>query len=933
MHCAGAARWTRQQRSQRSGRAVAALTVGRREDDAADTAELRPRAAYGVWSVVFLVVALYIAIGALLNYTRVGGYVSDIAWLLALALTLAAAFGFAAGVSSALWLRWHDPPRWLRVTAIRTRLAANTALDEPGVPGWRLSTAVLVTSVVAAMFALMVGASPHVVDGLDESISNWIRSRDIFDALRFVDPWGSIEVTLALAVVIGLAVLRCRTAALTVAGAIVTGLALHAWLQGVVERPRPDAEDILTHAFPSGHVLLAVALAGLLPLALVAITGRKHLGPPASALFIVIAGAGATHRVYEGTHWPSDVVGAALIGLAIALAAWWVIEHQRWHARCRRCVWAPAGHEPRRRGAVHIAAHRLPTIRRLAHLAGAAAALGLAVLTITVGVPANPEATVFGPAIATPVQLAFAAHCLRRGTPGVEVGRRRRRGDRVRRRGPRDLRGRRVRPDGRDRDDRRTADPGIPALDRVAAPSAPGPRSSGWPRSRPCCSARPRSERSRSTTTSSVRRTPRAPQSIFPSTGSSGRGPAACRAMRSRSWRSSTAAATRRPPRSCSPPTPALIFVSARSARTTTAWSVSMHPTCGRIRTTGSSSWSTASPTRRVGSDRSAPRVSARSPSGSRSRRAPGSAPTAASSTRSPRATRCCTSRWATSTTRTSAATSPDAFRSRVRPLLTEPARRRCTARCPSPTSGTTTTTARTTPTARHRLVRAARQAYREVVPHAGVAPGEAPINQAFTIGRVRFVLTDNRSERTDDSMLGDEQRAWLIDELTASSRTHAARRVGQPRSVDRRGSRGRRQLGRVRATNARSSPTRSRRRGSTTWSWSAATRTWWRIDDGTNSDYSTAGGGGVPRLPRGGARPSRQRQGRPLQRRGIPRSRPVRAARHRRRGRHDLGDDHRRQLGRRRARRAHLHLRRALTTSVRVRRSGTRRGRRRGGR
>ena len=99
-----ALRWrgarARQQRSERNGRAVAELTVGRREEGAADAVGLRPRAAYGVWSVVFLVAALYIAIGAFLNYTRVGGYVSDIAWLLALALTLAAAFGFAAGVRS-----------------------------------------------------------------------------------------------------------------------------------------------------------------------------------------------------------------------------------------------------------------------------------------------------------------------------------------------------------------------------------------------------------------------------------------------------------------------------------------------------------------------------------------------------------------------------------------------------------------------------------------------------------------------------------------------------------------------------------------------------------------------------------------------------------------------------------------------------------------
>jgi phosphohistidine swiveling domain-containing protein len=75
---------------------------------------LRPRAAYAVWAVGFVVVATYIAIGSFLNYTRVGGYVSDIAWLLALALVLAVAFGFAAGISTALWLRWSNLPAWLR---------------------------------------------------------------------------------------------------------------------------------------------------------------------------------------------------------------------------------------------------------------------------------------------------------------------------------------------------------------------------------------------------------------------------------------------------------------------------------------------------------------------------------------------------------------------------------------------------------------------------------------------------------------------------------------------------------------------------------------------------------------------------------------------------------------------------------------------------
>ena len=69
----------------------------------------------------------------------------------------------------------------------------------------------------------------------------------------------------------------------------------------------------------------------------------------------------------------------------------------------------------------------------------------------------------------------------------------------------------------------------------------------------------------------------------------------------------------------------------------------------------------------------------------------------------------------------------------------------------------------------------AARSAYRSAVPHYPVLPGDAPIYQAFTIGRVRVVMTDTRSERTSTAMLGDEQLEWLIDELVTGSRTHAA--------------------------------------------------------------------------------------------------------------------------------------------------------------
>ena len=71
--------------------------------------------------------------------------------------------------------------------------------------------------------------------------------------------------------------------------------------------------------------------------------------------------------------------------------------------------------------------------------------------------------------------------------------------------------------------------------------------------------------------------------------------------------------------------------------------------------------------------------------------------------------------------------------------------------------------------------------AYREYVPHYDLAGPVSAIFQAFTIGTTRVVLTDARSARDPQSdpdtptksMLGDEQRRWLLAELERSARDH----------------------------------------------------------------------------------------------------------------------------------------------------------------
>lgn len=71
----------------------------------------------------------------------------------------------------------------------------------------------------------------------------------------------------------------------------------------------------------------------------------------------------------------------------------------------------------------------------------------------------------------------------------------------------------------------------------------------------------------------------------------------------------------------------------------------------------------------------------------------------------------------------------------------------------------------------------AARAIYRERVPHVRLAAGEGnlPIYHAFTVGRVRFVVSDVRSERNIDpvtgepTMLGPVQLRWLKQEFASA--------------------------------------------------------------------------------------------------------------------------------------------------------------------
>jgi undecaprenyl-diphosphatase len=159
---------------------------------------------------------------------------------------------------------------------------------------------------------------------VEDNRSDWL---DTF--FLTVSRFGSTVVVLALGAALTLLTWRrCRAVAIAIAIATVARPLLEFTVKVLVGRDRPDFERMVAGngpSFPSGHVMAAIALWGLLPLVVGLFTRNRALWWASAGVSGFMIVTIAMSRVYLGVHWPSDIFAGLLLGTFFLLGIEYVV--------------------------------------------------------------------------------------------------------------------------------------------------------------------------------------------------------------------------------------------------------------------------------------------------------------------------------------------------------------------------------------------------------------------------------------------------------------------------------------------------------------------------------------------------------------------------------------------------------------------------------
>ena len=202
---------------------------------------------------------------------------------------------------------------------------------------WAAPTIAL-AALLAAGAAVDDGAALRGVDARVTRALLVLRSGPLDGVVKTISALGGVTVVMAL---LGLLLLlvwhECRSLAYTLLAASAARPVLEWTLKELVDRPRPSIDRLVVGegpSFPSGHVMAAVAIWGLVPPVVALVNGRRTVWWWSVGISTMAIVSVAFSRVYLGVHWLTDVVGGLLLGALYLVGVEALLE---WHHRRRPC--------------------------------------------------------------------------------------------------------------------------------------------------------------------------------------------------------------------------------------------------------------------------------------------------------------------------------------------------------------------------------------------------------------------------------------------------------------------------------------------------------------------------------------------------------------------------------------------------------------------
>lgn len=237
--------------------------------------------------------------------------------------------------------RWYDKyvmNSWLFMQQHRSLCWFTNLLNDPREPENHTQLSLFLLAIVSVLIFTMVFASVAmhgVLTKLDSPLYNLLLSLRIpfFDHIMVAFTLIGEEVTLIGASVLLLLWLLYKRywyiAGHWFAALLLSVTAIFA-VKGILFSPRPGGMENFQHtsSFPSGHVMLSLAIAGFWSVIVARELPRERRWIPYAGAGVIVALV-ALSRLYLGAHWLTDVVGSLLLGTVVVLVL--TISYRRRH--------------------------------------------------------------------------------------------------------------------------------------------------------------------------------------------------------------------------------------------------------------------------------------------------------------------------------------------------------------------------------------------------------------------------------------------------------------------------------------------------------------------------------------------------------------------------------------------------------------------------